>query len=181
MIAFLDIFFSISKNKKIIMHISGIVAMAENFVIGSNNKLPWHLPADLQHFKKLTMGKPILMGRKTYESIGKALPGRKNIILTHDKNFFVPDCVVVHSIDEAFAVAVPADEMFVIGGAVLFEQMLPLIERLYLTMIHQEFVGDAFFPRLDPSCWIELGRENCLPDLVNQYAYSFITLQKKGQ
>ncbi len=156
------------------MRISAIVAMSQNRVIGKDNQLPWHLPADLKRFKKLTMGHPILMGRKTYESIGHALPGRLNIIITHDRAFKAKDCVIVHSIDEALQAAEKYDEVFVIGGALLFQQMWSLIERLYLTIIHQDFVGDVFFPEIDLAKWREIESEPHLAkENGDQFTYTF--------
>jgi dihydrofolate reductase len=160
------------------MHISAIVAMSENAVIGKENKLPWHLPADLAHFKKLTMGKPILMGRKTFESIGRVLPGRCNVIISRDENFNAPGCVVASSIDTALASVSYADEVFVIGGAALLQQMLPVVERLYLTIIHHEFEGDVFFPDIDLLEWNAIDRKDHEPDEANPYSYSFITLER---
>jgi dihydrofolate reductase len=161
------------------MKISAIVAMSENRVIGKNNRLPWHLPADLKHFKTITMGKPVLMGRKTFDSIGRPLPGRLNIIITRDTNYSVPGCVVVHSIDDAIAKAGNYDEIFVIGGAELFQQMFSRIQTIYLTIIHENFDGDAFFPEFNQSEWKEVAREKFSPDEQNKYSFSFITLQKK--
>lgn len=160
------------------MRLSAIAAMSENRVIGHNNQLPWHLPADLKHFKTITLGKPILMGRKTYESIGRPLPQRENIIVTRDVDFKAPGCLIVHSIDAALSVVQHKDEVLVIGGALLYQQMLPLVQRLYLTVIHQAFVGDAFFPEIDQSKWREVERCDCNRDEKNPYQYSFITLDK---
>ena len=163
------------------MHVSAIVAMSENRVIGKQNQLPWHLPADLQHFKKVTMGKPILMGRKTYQSIGRPLPGRCNVIITHDTAFKAPGCIVANSIDTALASVAYSDEVFVIGGALLYQHMLPHIQRIYLTIIHHEFAGDAYFPMLNPTEWHETARDDHLSDDKNPYAFSFIVLERKSQ
>jgi dihydrofolate reductase len=162
-----------------IMRLSAIVAMSENRVIGNDNRLPWHLPADLQHFKLVTLGKPIIMGRKTFESIGRPLPGRQNIIVTRDVDFLAPGCVVVHSIEAAISAASDQEEAFVIGGALLYEQMLPLVQCLYLTVIHQAFEGDTFFPVIDMSEWTQV--EEIRPELdeKNVYSYSFIVLKRK--
>lgn len=157
------------------MHISAIVAISENRVMGKNNQLPWHLPADLRHFKEITLGKPIIMGRKTFESIGRPLPGRQNIVITRDKTFQAPGCSVFHSIDSALS-ALNEEEAFIIGGAQLFEQMMPRIECIYLTIIHENFEGDVVFPELDISQWKEIDRLDCQPDEKNMYSYSFITL-----
>ena len=163
------------------MHISAVVAMSENRVIGKDNQLPWHLPADLQHFKKITMGKPIIMGRKTFESIGKPLPGRNNIIITRDKNFKAQSCIVVHSIEEAISSVKDNNEIFIIGGAELFKQTLPNIQRLYLTIIHHVFDGDTYFPEINSSEWREVEREFHAPDANNIYSYSFVTLETLGK
>ncbi len=125
--------------------ISIIAAMTNNHVIGKNNALPWHLPADLKHFKNITMGKPIIMGRKTFESIGKPLPGRQNIILTRDKNYHIDGCTIIHSLDELQS-CTNAAEIFVIGGAEIYKQLLPLTQKLYLTFIDTEIDGDSYFP-----------------------------------
>lgn len=158
--------------------VSLIAAMGKNRVIGSNNQLPWHLPADLQHFKALTMGKPIVMGRKTYESIGKALPGRTNIVLTSHSNFSAPDCQICHSLADAFQVAADVSEIMVIGGAAIFEQCLPLAQTMYLTIIQQDFAGDTYFPKWSPAEWQEVERQDYTPDEKNAYCYSFITLRR---
>jgi len=160
------------------MKISIVVAMAANRVIGNNNRLPWHLPADLKHFKQTTMGKPILMGRKTWESIGRALPGRTNIVITRDENYAAPGCVVVHSIEAAMQAAQQQDEVMVIGGAEFYRQVLPRADTIYLTRIHQDFEGDAFFPELDEAGWQEVARVDCDADDRNPYAYSFIRLDR---
>lgn len=160
------------------MLISAIVAMAENRVIGAQNKLPWHLPADLSHFKAVTMGKPILMGRRTYDSIGRALPGRCNVIITRNPDFQAPGCVVANSIECALESVAYSDEVFIIGGALLYEHMLSRIQRLYITQIHQQFDGDAFFPELAPAEWKRISCEEHLADAKNPYPYSFTVLER---
>lgn len=162
------------------MRISAIVAISENRAIGLNNQLPWHLPADLKHFKKITLGHPILMGRKTYESIGKPLPGRCNVVITRDVDFVAPGCVVANSVDTALSSAGYSNEVFVIGGAALFQQMLPMTKRIYLTVIHHFFEGDVFFPKLNMDEWVERKREDFQADEINKYDYSFIMLEKKS-
>ncbi len=159
--------------------ISLIAAMASNRVIGINNTLPWHLPADFKHFKAVTMGKPILMGRKTYESIGRPLPGRKNIIITHNTSYSAQGCIVVNSIDEALAQTKDDAEVMVIGGASFYQQTLPIAQRIYLTIIHHEFEGDAHFVELDNRTWKEIDREDYEPDEKNSYPYSFLTLERQ--
>ena len=160
------------------MYLSAIVAMSENRAIGRDNKLLWHLPADLQYFKKTTMGKPVLMGRKTYQSIGRALPGRTNIVITRDAAFAAPGCIVAESIETALDALSFSEEVFIIGGAQLFEQLLPRTERLYLTLVHHYFDGDTFFPELNNKEWRELERTDHAADEKNPYAYSFIVLER---
>jgi dihydrofolate reductase len=136
------------------MRIALIVAVSENGVIGNNNKLPWHLPEELKYFRKITSGKPIIMGRKTFESMGnRPLPHRRNIILTRSQ-FAAPDCVVVGSIEEALAAAAGnIDEVMVIGGAQIYQSFLPIARRIYLTTIHQQCTGDTYFPTVDWREW----------------------------
>lgn len=161
------------------MIISLIWAMAENRVIGIENCLPWKLPADMQWFRKQTMGKPILMGRKTFESFGaKPLPGRTNIIITHDQSYKAEGAVVVHSIDEALQAAGDAEEVMIIGGASFYEQMLPRADRLYVTQVHGEFEGDAYFPAVDFSSWREVERVESEPEEKNEYACSFVVYER---
>jgi dihydrofolate reductase len=161
-----------------------IVAMAENRVIGRDNQLPWHLPNDLKYFKATTMGKPIVMGRKTYESIGRPLPGRVNIVVTTNRAFMADGVKVVHGVDEALSLAgsiadkAGVDEIMVIGGAQLYADLLPKVERLYLTLVHAEVAGDALFPELDFSQWSQLAREDFNGGGANPFDYSFITYRK---
>jgi dihydrofolate reductase len=160
------------------MKISIVVAMDTNGVIGRDNGLPWHLPADLRHFKETTMGKPILMGRKTYESIGRPLPGRTNIVITRDTGYRAEGCVVVHSIDAALEVAAEQDEMMVIGGADFYRQVMPQTDTIYLTRIHESFDGDTFFPELNAADWQEVERSDHAADDKNPHDYSFIRLDR---
>lgn len=162
------------------MKISLIVAMAENRVIGANNRMPWHLPADLQHFKRITLGKPILMGRKTHESIGKALPGRQNIVLTRDRSYRAEGCTIVHSNETALkATEGEHNELMVIGGAALYRDFLPIAQSVYMTLIHQQFEGDTYFPELDMHTWEEKERSDIKVDLQSGLTFSFIRLEKK--
>ncbi len=154
--------------------------MASNRVIGINNTLPWHLPADFKHFKSVTMGKPILMGRKTFESIGRPLPGRTNIIITNNRSYSAEGCHVVNSIDEALALTHDASEAMIIGGASFYQQTLPIAQRIYLTIIHHSFDGDAYFVALDDAEWREIERIDCDADNKNHYPYSFITLERNA-
>lgn len=161
------------------MIISLIAAMAENRVIGMDNRLPWKLPADMRWFKEKTMGKPVIMGRKTFESFGaKPLPGRQNIIVTRQMDYQAKGALVVHSVDEAMTVASPNDEIMIIGGASFYEQMLSRANRFYLTIIHHNFEGDTIFPFFDKNKWTEVFREDHDADEKNSYAYSFIILEK---
>lgn len=156
-----------------------VVAAAENDVIGRGNRLPWHLPADLRHFKSLTLGKPVLMGRKTYESIGKALPGRTNIVLSRSAEFAPADCVVVKTFDDARHAAAADPALMVIGGAEVYRQCLTLAARIHLTLVHTRIEdGDAVFEGWRGPEWNEVSRERHEPDDKNAYAYSFITLER---
>ncbi len=154
--------------------LSVIVAMDQNRLIGRNNQLPWHLPADLAFFKRTTMGKPIVMGRKTWESIGRPLPGRQNIVVTRNPNLEAPGCDLADSIEHAIAMAGEADEIMLIGGAGLYAQGLPMASRLYVTLIHHSFPdGDAWFPELGAG-WSEVEREDFDPDQDNPYPFSLV-------
>jgi dihydrofolate reductase len=148
--------------------------MDQNRLIGNNNELPWQLPADLAFFKKTTMHKPILMGRKTYESIGRPLPGRRNIIITRDASIGFEGCETVQGIDAALALVDDQPEIMLIGGASLYQQTIGLADRLYITQIDGVFEGDAWFPEIDPLRWHESWREDHEPDERNHYAYSFV-------
>ena len=160
------------------MRLSIVVAMDDNRLIGSKNQLPWHLPADLAYFKKLTTGKSILMGRKTYDSIGRPLPNRRNIVITRNANISIPGCEVVSSIDHALELTKEDSEVMVIGGASLCEQLLPKVNRLYITKIDGEFEGDVFFPKYDDFDWLEVSCESHPKDNSNAYSYKFIVLDR---
>jgi len=168
--------------------LSLIVALAQNHVIGIDNKLPWYLPNDLKYFKQVTMGKTIIMGRKTYESIGKPLPGRINIVITRQADYQPPganDSVkVVSSLQAAqelaghLAVINGQDEAMIIGGAEIYTQALPLVDRMYLTEVHAEVDGDAYFPQFDRSQWQAVAREDFAAEGGNPYDYSFVVYQR---
>lgn len=160
------------------MKLTAVVALDENRVIGLDNKLPWNMPADLQHFKKITLGKPILMGRKTYESIGRPLPKRRNIIISRDKNFAADGCEIFASPDAALHALQDCPEVMLIGGAQLFSQLLPKLTHLELTTIHHQFMGDTFFPELDFTQWQEITRETHPADAENPYSYTFLSYEK---
>jgi len=162
------------------MKISLIVALSSNRVIGLDNKMPWHLSADLKKFKLITMGYPIIMGRKTFESIGKPLPGRTNIIISHNTDYRQDGCLVFGSLNAALLHAcTEATQVFVIGGATLYEAVLPLADELYLTEIQQEFTGDTFFPEIRGEDWLEVAREDIADDPQVNFCYSFLRLVRK--
>lgn len=158
--------------------VSIIAAIAKNNVIGLKNTLPWNLPADMEHFKQLTKGKPVIMGQKTFESIGKPLIGRTNIILTLDKNFTPFGCQIAYSIKEALDIVKNSKEVMICGGASIYRQFLPLADKIYLTLIEGDFEGDAFFPEFDRSSWKEVERIENKPDQENPYKYTFLILEK---
>ena len=160
------------------MIISLVAAMGRNRVIGKDNALPWKLPADMNRFREVTMGKPVIMGRKTFESIGRALPNRTNIIITRDADFRADECIIVHSPEEALAAAKNAQEVMVIGGSSIFEQFLPMAHRMYLTMIDEDFEGQTLFPAFNSTEWHETERRAFMPDEKNRYSYTFLTLER---
>jgi dihydrofolate reductase len=161
------------------MKISLIVAMGSNRVIGNNNLMPWHLSADLKKFKKITMGSPILMGRKTYESIGRPLPGRTNLIISRNPEYRQDGCLVFNDVETAIKKGCESSgEIFVIGGADLYEALLPIADALYLTIINREFQGDTFFPDIDRNDWSEVERENIDNDPDAAFSYSFLKFEK---
>ena len=163
------------------MRVALIAALADNRVIGRDNQLPWRVPADLKHFKALTMGKPIIMGRKTWESIGRPLPGRDNIVVTRAADYRAEGCQVVHSVAEALQAAADADEAMIIGGANLYEQTLDVADRLYLTQIRAEVEGDARFPVIDRQAWREIECESHPADERNEFAYDFVVLERRAR
>lgn len=160
--------------------ISLLYAMDKNRLIGRNNQLPWHLPQDLAYFKRVTMDHKIVMGRKTFDSIGKPLPGRENIIITRDKNYLCDGCKVLHSIDELLELSSSHkdEEIFVIGGAEIFKEILPFSDRLYITYIHHEFEGDTFFPPTNESEWKMISKEPGIKNEKNPYDYEFVVYEK---
>lgn len=159
-------------------NLSIIAAMSENGVIGRDNRLPWRMPADLAHFKRLTMGKPILMGRRTWESLPGLLPHRTHVIVTRNADYRVAGAHVVHSIEEALERFGDVDELMVVGGENLYRQTLPLAARMYLTLVHAHIEGDAHFPAFDVDDWRETLRESHGPDERHAHAYSFVTLER---
>lgn len=168
------------------MIVSIIVAVSENNVIGKDNSLIWHLPADMKFFKEKTTGHCIITGRKNYESIPekfRPLPNRTNIVITRQKNYIAPGAIVVGSLEEAFEknlqIGADADEVFIIGGAEIFKQSMHLVDKLYITRIHHNFDGDVFFPDIDPKYWREIKHIDFNADEKNKYNYSFIEYVKK--
>lgn len=158
-----------------------VVAVSENDVIGRRNQLPWRLSADLRRFKALTLGHPVLMGRRTYESIGKALPGRLNLVLSRSGAFSAADCTVVGSVEEARRSAGDTATLMVIGGAQVFVECLPLVSRIHLTLVHARIDdGDTFFGAWRGREWRETGREPHPADEKNSSAYTFVTLERSG-
>ncbi|GAB4251578.1 MAG: dihydrofolate reductase [Saprospiraceae bacterium] len=162
------------------MIISAIVARSKNNVIGLGNQIPWYLPADLKYFKKTTLDHHVIMGRKTFESIGRPLPKRTNIVVTRDIYFVASGCVVAHSVEEALELAKrnAEDEAFIIGGSEIYNLCLPYIDRLYLTEVLAEFEGDKFFPAIDLENWKEIKSESFKADEKNEYDYVFKVLEK---
>ena len=147
-------------------------------MIGKDNQIPWHLPADMRYFRKITMGKAIVMGRRTYDSIGRPLPGRQNIVVTRNNEFVASDCWVVHSVEEALEVAL-GQEVMIIGGAQLYIQFLPQATRLYLTKIEADFSGDKCFPPISDKEWLEMSRQTYDPDEAYPYRYHFIVMERR--
>ncbi len=159
--------------------LSIIVAMAQNRAIGINNTLPWHISEDLKRFKTLTMGHHMIMGRKTFDSIGKPLPGRITVIVTRNQDLKIEGCIIAHTLAEAIAVSALDDEIFVIGGAEIFAAALPLADTLYFTEIQHDVDGDVFFPEFDTKLWQETVREAHGQDTQQTLSYHFVTYQRK--
>ena len=160
------------------MIVSIIVAIGENHAIGKNNQLLWHMPNDLKHFKDITSGRTIIMGRKTFDSVGKPLPRRRNIVVTR-QDIIIPGCEVVKSIEDGLALCKNEDEVFIGGGAEIYKLAMHLTDRIYLTIIHKSFDADTFFPEIDKSEWKEVKREDFELDEKNPLPYSFITLERQ--
>jgi dihydrofolate reductase len=153
--------------------------MAKNRVIGADNRIPWHLPNELKLFKKLTMGHHIVMGRRTYESIGRLLPGRTTVIVTRQRDYTVPGAVVAHSVQEALEASRRDEEVFVIGGAELFRETLPIADRIYLTVVDAEPRGDTFMPEIDMGEWREISAESFPADEKHAQGYRFAILERR--
>lgn len=160
------------------MRLNIVVAKSENDVIGRDGDLPWRLPADLRHFKATTLGHPLVMGRKTHESIGRPLPGRHNIVVTRQPDYLAVGCTVAGSLEQAISAAQPATEIMIIGGATLYAAALPRAARIYLTEVHAQISGDTRFPSIDRDAWREVTREHYPADDANDYDYSFVVLDR---
>jgi dihydrofolate reductase len=160
--------------------ITVIAAIASNNALGKDNDLIWHLPADLKRFKKLTTGHYILMGRNTYESIGKPLPNRTTIIITRNKNYFKEGCLIANSLEQAIEMSKEQAQVFIIGGAQIYKETIAknLAQQLDITLVHKDFEADVYFPEIDPKIWKEVVRENFEADEKNKLDYSFISYQK---
>jgi dihydrofolate reductase len=159
--------------------VSLVIATDRRGVIGRDGRLPWHLPADLRHFKALTMGKPIVMGRRTWDSLGRPLPGRHNIVVTRQRGLMLEAATVVDSLDEALAAAGAVPEVCVIGGAEIYGQALPLADVVHLTLVEADVDGDTYLPPLDPGEWRETARESHTADERHAWPYSFVTLERR--
>jgi len=160
--------------------ISLIVAMAQNGVIGRDNSLPWRLPKDLKRFRAFTLGKPILMGRKTFESLAQPLPGRTNLVLTRDRTWCAHGVVVVHSVEEALAQAGSSEELVAIGGAEIYRLVLPVARRIYLTHVQADVPGDITFPEFDPTQWADVECSSQPADEEHAYPLTFVTLERRN-
>ena len=158
-----------------------IAAIAKNNALGKDNDLIWHLPADLKRFKKVTSGHHILMGRNTFESIGKPLPNRTTVIITRNKNYFKDGCLIAHSIEEAIELVENDGDVFIIGGAQVYKEAIKknLADQLDITLVHHEFEADAFFPEIDLNVWEETNREDFIADEKNKFDFSFVRYSKK--
>lgn len=160
------------------MNLTLIAAMSQGRVIGKDNDLIWHLPDDLKHFKNLTKGHHVIMGRKTYESMGRPLPARTNIVITRQKDFKAPGCILVHTLEEAIRKAEGDSQPFVIGGGEIYKQALKYAQTIELTVVDAEFDGDTYFPEFDPNIWKEVERTHHATDEKHKYAFDFIRYQK---
>ncbi|SDZ92161.1 dihydrofolate reductase [Pedobacter hartonius] len=161
------------------MIISIMVAIAENHGIGKDNQLLWHLPADLKHFKETTSGHTVIMGRKTFESVGKPLPRRRNIVITRNTSLEIPGADVVNTLDAAIALCDENEEVFIVGGAEIYKMAMAVTDKIYLTVVKGTFDADTFFPLIDPDLWKEIDSISFEPDEKNAWAYTFSTLLRK--
>ena len=161
------------------MTVTMVVAIGENNAIGKNNELLWYLPKDLRHFKTITSGHTVIMGRKTYESVGKPLPKRRNIIITRNTELTVDGAEVVHTIEDALELCKSDEEVFIIGGAEIYKMAMKHTDKIFLTVVHESFEADAFFPEIDRNLWVETAAEKHLPDEKNNLSFTFSTLERK--
>ena len=161
------------------MIVTIVVAMGENNAIGKNNELLWYLPKDLRHFKTITKGHTVIMGRKTFESVGMPLPNRRNIIITRNTDLAIEGTEVVHTLEDALELCKQGEEVFVIGGAEIYKIAMPHTDKIYLTVVHENFEADAFFPEIDRNLWQETASEKHLPDDKNNLSFTFSTLERK--
>jgi dihydrofolate reductase len=161
-------------------HLSILVAMAKNRTIGINNTLPWRIPEDMKHFKTLTMGHHIVMGRKTYDSIGRPLPGRTTVVVTRSRDLQIEGCLVAHSLDEAIAACEPDREIFIVGGAEIYAQAMSSANRIYITEIQKEVEGDAWFPEIEKSGWLEVSREIRHQQIPEPLEYHFVEYRRSN-
>ena len=162
------------------MLITIIAAMDRDRVIGVDARLPWRLPADMRRFRSLTMGKPVIMGRHTHESIGKPLPGRLNIVLSRNRSYRAPGCVVVASLDDAIRECREEEELIIMGGAQVYAEALPRAGRMHFTLVHESFAGDTHFPEFDRDEWCEISLDDREADEQSPCAYSFVVLERKN-
>ena len=161
------------------MIVTIVVAIGENNAIGKNNELLWYLPKDLRHFKTITKGHTVIMGRKTFESVGKPLPNRRNIIITRNTDLAIEGTEVVHTLEDALELCKQDEEVFIIGGAEIYKIAMPHTDKIYLTVVHENFEADAFFPEIDHNLWLETASEKHLPDDKNNLSFTFSTLERK--
>lgn len=161
------------------MIVTMVVAIAENHAIGKDNQLLWHLPKDLKHFKQITAGHTIIMGRKTFDSMGKPLPNRRNIVITRNEDLELTGAEVVTNMDAALALASSEEEVFIIGGAEIYKMAMSLTDKIYLTVVHHSFEGDAYFPEIDPDIWEETASEHHETDDKHQYKFTYSTLERR--
>lgn len=161
------------------MIVTAVVAIAENNAIGKDNELLWHLPKDLKHFKEITKGHTIIMGRKTFASINKPLPHRRNIVVTRNKNLSIEGAEMANSVEEALKIAEGDGEVFIVGGAEIYKKAMQMTDKIYLTVVHKSFDGDAYFPEIDRNLWEETASETHLPDEKHSIGFTFSTLQRK--
>lgn len=161
------------------MIVSMVVAISENNAIGKDNQLLWYLPRDLRHFKTITSGHTVIMGRKTFDSVGRPLPNRRNIVITRTKDLEIDGAEVVNGLEAALRLCEAEDEVFIVGGAEIYKQAMPHTDRIYLTVVHERFEADTYFPEIDMDIWKETASESHQPDEKNNLAFTFSTLERR--